>query len=333
MSEKKNTEDALNGTESFSYISVYGGVNSDFTKLDLSKFNVRFLQVNNSEFEEYLQKTSPEESGVKSRNQTYFDNLKKEIHKGSGLWALVPIDINVPVDESIFYKIFESLLCMFPSAFRLISILNCQVIDSQYLSWIALTGLDHRFDRHSTDNYLELDPQELDLIQRQLLADLTNSGTPKYLETMILSYVLSFSHNQYPHFSFLGLCICLESLVKSSTEISYQIRRACGVLLGEDIASGQVVFDNVKKIYNLRSKIAHGDDYKYEKVNEYLPYLRALASQIIQDLKVHRITKHENINAKITHLGFGQKDQMSIHGSKLWQLEKTREILFQKLPK
>ena len=70
-------------------------------------------------------------------------------------------------------------------------------------------------------------------------------------------------------------------------------------------------FFNIKKIYNLRSKIVHGSDFDWEKLDNYLVYLECLVSKIIVELLIHKIDNSKTINTMLTELGFGQKYQLS----------------------
>jgi hypothetical protein len=81
-----------------------------------------------------------------------------------------------------------------------------------------------------------------------------------------MQYFTDVLHTQKPSY-YLSLSICLESLFSlGNEELTFQLAARIGWLLHPNEAKSRMgIFKMMKDIYNLRSKIVHGDAYKTEE--------------------------------------------------------------------
>src|SRR5690606_24703634 len=71
------------------------------------------------------------------------------------------------------------------------------------------------------------------------------------------------------------------------------------------------IYNNINKLYKVRSKIIHGEKYDAPKILKYLSPLKSIVSRTIIELLVHNITDKKELNSKITELGYGGRDKIS----------------------
>jgi hypothetical protein len=100
----------------------------------------------------------------------------------------------------------------------------------------------------------------------------------------------------------------METIVEGKEQLSYRIRRNFALLNGSTVEECRLIEKNVQKIYELRSKLVHGETSKtYEELQPNFNYLRSLISFAIIELintgSIDRIT----LNQKINELGYGDK--------------------------
>lgn len=98
------------------------------------------------------------------------------------------------------------------------------------------------------------------------------------LELPIHYFNKSYIEPYTPRDSLVDLVISLESLYLKgeSQELGYKLRMRMTILLAEGFEKRKEIVDNVKKVYNLRGQIVHGEnnpviDYKFLfKIREYV---------------------------------------------------------------
>ena len=78
----------------------------------------------------------------------------------------------------------------------------------------------------------------------------------------------------------------------------------------------KLIFKNVDGIYDLRSKIVHGDKYSDQKIFEFYEYLQSIVSLTIIELLIHNIKDNVELNSKINTLGYGQRKFISMNWKK-----------------
>lgn len=96
-------------------------------------------------------------------------------------------------------------------------------------------------------------------------------------------------------FRYVARATCLEALLCSgSAELTYQLATRAGWLLQPcDSEARYAIFTDVKKYYDLRSRIIHGDEYKLTDLDDYgaklLALIRGLLGKIIVDDSLHKM--------------------------------------------
>ncbi len=106
--------------------------------------------------------------------------------------------------------------------------------------------------------------------------------------------------------AFLNLMISLEALyTKSNQELSFRLARNCAILLGTNYENSQMIFRDIKELYNKRNKLIHGKskhgEITQEDVNKCSNYVRSSIKKFIE-LK----EGHDELLNKLDTLGFGQ---------------------------
>lgn len=132
----------------------------------------------------------------------------------------------------------------------------------------------------------------------------------KYVENAIKNYIGAFDA-QHKHFKFLSLCICLECLITETTELLYRISRGASIIIGTNPDTSFIIFNNIKEIYKLRSKIVHGSNFDESKLENYINYLQCLVSKIVVELLIHNVEDSKCLNSQFTKLGFGDRKKIS----------------------
>jgi hypothetical protein len=127
-----------------------------------------------------------------------------------------------------------------------------------------------------------------------------------YIGIAIENYLTSFN-SSHLHYQYLTLCIALESIIHGDNEVTYRLRRTIAVLCGKDVFNCNIIFENLNKLYKLRSKIIHGEEYNIEKVQEYMQPLKAIVSRAIIELLIHNIPTNKELNENVTRLAFGDR--------------------------
>ena len=277
----------MKGTE----IIIISNIESD---LSLIKFpNVEIVDLNNFPFS----KDGQSESIKKNIEYEFlFDKSKRFVIKTDDKYPMHSI-----------HKTFSFLKVLFPSSLKIE-----YFVDGIYNENNFVTTYYHNTDLNdsSKEDYLHFDELKIPLINDFIVNTFSDFYKIGYIENSIKNYIGSFDAS-HKHFRFLSLCICLECLINETSELLYRISRGCSIICGEDKEKANLIFFNIKKIYNLRSKIVHGSDFDWEKLDNYLVYLECLVSKIIVELLIHKIDNSKTINTMLTELGFGQKYQLS----------------------
>jgi hypothetical protein len=91
--------------------------------------------------------------------------------------------------------------------------------------------------------------------------------------------------------AFVDLCICLESLIESQTEISFRFAMCLAKVTG--LKNAEEVSELLSDLYDLRSKVVHGSDStkEHKKVEPNAAKLR-LAARAILTAYILFITEH-----------------------------------------
>lgn len=132
-------------------------------------------------------------------------------------------------------------------------------------------------------------------------------------ESKFLKLAIEQFNNSYIAISlesaFLNLMIALEALYTEETrELSFRLARNCAIMLGTNYENAQIIFDDMKKLYDKRSKLVHGTSNKItqEDVDKCRDYVRCSIKKFIGVKE-----KHIEILKKLDNLGFGQYNSHS----------------------
>lgn len=273
------------------------------TKKQLDVFDFpefKILNVHDQEFKKILQITdTPSEEfwDVIVEEQKYLDEPR---------FAIVQKDLTKPISIRKVYDVYNFLKVLFPSALEIEFILSYNF--NLNLRFNSAFQLDNSFA--AVDSYADYDERKVAAINKFINQTFDRYTEINYINISKINYINAYESSHF-HFSFIAFCITLESLINGNNELLYRISRATALLCGSDVEACNIIFGNVKKIYNLRSRIVHGSDFDENLVSKYLYYLECICSKVLTELMIHNIEDHKSINEKFTILGFGYRNEIS----------------------
>jgi hypothetical protein len=285
-------------------IAIFTACDAPLEELDLRFINVKFLRLEDllSEVSTKLGESAAAEVDVSKKRWL---SRWAPMH----LRCLVPIDFNIVLQGGVYNRILQILLIAYPSDFRALSIVR-----------FTATGPNTVFNEETEVNILfwrqndmrqplKLESQKLPAL-RKLFEVYFKTGIPKYLIHCIDSYTSHF-YEWKMSLAYLSLCICFEALAEGKEQITYRVRRNLSIINGNTIEMSNSVYRNVGFLYDLRSKIVHGEEYDVPLLEEYLPYLKVLIASTILELISHNIGDRQELNDRINRIGFGEKIKLS----------------------
>lgn len=288
-------------------IPILSGSYFDLSKFDFSFKNIRIMNISSKEFEDYIESQQPD---FKASNMIFFEEIKEIINlEYDQKYAIVYNDPKKEFNYQDLLNVWKFLLIIFPSDLQIEHEVHFDFEDnffqrSHMTSW----------NKQITGEYpgeplfaMEEDVMEINNYAKIVFNRLNLSN---YIGIAIENYITSYSAS-HMHYQYLTLCIALESIIFGNQELTYRLRRTVAILCGKDEWNCKNIFDNLNKLYSLRSKIIHGEDYRLDKVLEYMTPLRAIVSRTIIELLLHNITKNEQLNQRITEIGFGDRQKIS----------------------
>lgn len=248
---------------------------------------IKFLKQTNSE-NEYVYKKIFEQSKIDKED--YYAVLNKDYSK--------------PSSKSV-YDTFHLLKILFPSCLEIHTVITYNFnLKLKFNSYY-----EANYSYYQKEYYLDYDANKTEIINDFIKKYHKNIFENILIGRMSINYMNAYEAS-HQHFSYLAFCIILESLIKGNSELIYRISRACSILCGNNSTDGNLILENIKKIYTLRSKIIHGEEFNDEKIQEYLYYIECLCSKIIIELMIHNCDL-DLLNQKFTELGFGQRNLIS----------------------
>lgn len=158
----------------------------------------------------------------------------------------------------------------------------------------------YRNTSHELYQVSSLEMQELERFVRDTRIPFTEPSLQLALELLELSYDIDDLR-----LSFLALMVGLETLLNpSSQEITHRVSRNAAVLLWESKEGSKKVFDNIKELYDKRSRIVHSGksgDLTRDDLLELRHYLRESIK------KMHSINKGRDVILDLLNCqGYGQ---------------------------
>lgn len=293
---------------------------SDISKLEFPKF--RIVNTKSEFFKKFLADTEvPEFSFALEINESFEEDGKER-------YAIINKDLSQKFRNRKIYDVFHFLVLLFPSNLAVDYIVDFNFADGKlvYKSSFKTDIFDE-----VNEGFLRFNEDKSNIINDFIKNYSQTYNDIGYLKSSIQNYMNAFDNTHYYHFSYIALCISLESITNGNTELLYRIRRNVAVICGKDTETSQIIFDNISTIYKLRSKIVHGSDFSDEKVYEYLKYLKSIVSKTIIELLIHNIPSLELLNEKITSLGFGDRDRLSKNWKEILLNDSVEEIIYEKI--
>lgn len=295
---------------------------SNLEKLKFPEFNI--INTKSEEFNQFLAKTKvPKFSFALEITESAEDDGKER-------FAIINKNCSKTFGDKKIYDVFNFLVLMFPSNLTIEHIVDFKFKGDEQELIYESSFRTEIFNREE-EGFLKFNEEKAQIINEFIQKYSHTYQEINYLKSATQHYMNAFDNLQYYHFSFLALCISLESITNGQTELIYRIRRNIAVICGKSTETSQIIFDNINTIYSLRSKIVHGSDFSDQKVYDYLTYLQSIVSKTIIELLIHNVTNLELLNKKITSLGFGDRDKLSEDWSEILLNDHIEEIIYEKL--
>lgn len=129
--------------------------------------------------------------------------------------------------------------------------------------------------KNSIEKFINVKIEEKSI--KNFLDDFENIFNAIIDNKILVSIIDIYNSNLYTNnerIIFINLVSCLEMLlISGNNELRYKISRGVAVLLSEDKESGRELFDKMKILYDIRSKLVHEGEYDYEKfLNRFKVY-------------------------------------------------------------
>ena len=310
---KKNIAEK-NAVKSQLVIAVFDSCSSDILRLDLSWLNLKIFELEDPEFKKLI-------ASISFKNDHHdwaldnFGEFEKMLSDESGdhpyLYAFVPVDFSSPVSKKTFRQIEELLLVMFPSDFQLRNLLSYHEEEKGKFTishWSPRDAYSQWWIKGENggleDFLLSFDKAETERVNKFFRLAWERLEKLSYLQLGIRSYVNSFSQ-QFDEMKFIGICITLESLTNSTTEVTHRIGRTCAVVNADSPEDGNTIYFNTNQFYSLRSAIVHGNNHK--NLSKYFFNLQALVSRTLIELITLNVPDREKLSELVNESGYGSK--------------------------
>lgn len=292
----------------------------DLSKFDFSIASIRILNIQSKEFKEYIKGLNP---AFEKGNFSFFDLIIKNIHHDvDSRFAIVKDDYKQFSKQEI-YNVHILLLILFPSGLQIENIVHF-VEEKNFVQRSSMSSLETKYT--TVDNYLYFDDDFLKEANEFINLVFTRIDYSNYIGLSIENYMNSFNVSHL-HFSYIALCMSLENLINGNQELSYRLKRTTSILCGNTEENSNVIFKNLGKVYTLRSKIVHGENYTPQEIYTKIEYLQNLVSRALIELLIHNIPSNKDLDSITTTLGFGQQNKLSAN----WKLFKINVMTFHKI--
>lgn len=306
--------------ETFVVFAAVGGTYVDFRNINLTPWGIQGGFVESSETEKFIRSISMKDQD--ERNWKLIKNATQGIGDGIGMhgdWQhinlLWPLDLDNPPSEHDYFEAIEALRVIHPSEIYIRNILDAQYFKGQgfyFGSWATYSSYNWHKYENPKDHYFIYPEEQLKDTNEFLAYFKLNYSKRDYIRNAIRYYSDSFRVNS-SEMSFICLCICLETVVPGKEQLSYRFRRNLSVLCSESIESGKRIYEKAKRLYEYRSRLVHSGmmSKDFKKFDLFFEYAQILASRMILEMLLHDIPDIEELDKKITEIGFGQKGEIS----------------------
>ncbi len=282
------------------------------TDFDLSRFDFSFrdifvYEIRSNEFKEYIRLLSPDNF---EHNFHFIYHLIEEINfDHEKFYAVIKKDLENSFNQKEIDNVHKLLLIVFPSDLQVLHIINYDNGEG-FFQPLSMSSWNQRVTGEFPGEFLILIDEYVEEVNEFIKLVFERLSETNYLGISIYHYLSSFDASHI-HYQYIALCMVLESMISGSQELTYRLKRNTAVLVGAKSYNCKKIFNNLNKIYDLRSKIVHGELYDAAKIAEYLPYIRTMASRVIIELLLHNFQNNTELNQRITELGYGGKFQIT----------------------
>ena len=309
-------------------IPILSGSQFDLSKFDFSFKNIYIYDIQSVDFERHIESLQP---NLKQHNLKSFKKITEQIHSEfDKRYAIVNKNPKADYNYQDILNVLYFLLIIFPCDLQIEHTIHFHE-ENGCMQSSSMTSWHKRATIGNPEELLFASEEDIPEINEFAKIYFDRSNFKNYIAFAIENYLTSFTASHI-HYQYLTLCIALESTLYGENELSYRLRRNVAILCGQDVSCCKRIYENIKSIYSLRSKIVHGEKYSIEKVQEYLKPLRAIVSRTIIELIIHNIPDAEKLNEVITPLAFGDRSKIT----KTWKsyklnyftiLESNRKLL------
>lgn len=294
----------LHRNKNYFFCILYGFDIDTILKLDYRSFGLQAIKIFSPEFD------------LLSKHITSFPKILEEDFDLFKFYHAHDISLLfISEKEENIYDFYDFLRLLRPSKIDLWLTFSSTYINyeiegksfeehqtSGYSTW---TSIHQLYDQLLENDIFYLNKADTLFANKILKKYRELSKNPSYVKFMSL-YRRAY-HEEKDYFKFLLLFMIVESLIvdNETTGVVYKIRRLCAVVVGENLADCEMIYNKTKDAYNIRSKLVHSA--KNEIANaKYLPFLHSLVSE----LGVMILICNLNIDELFTlanKLGFAQK--------------------------
>ena len=304
---------------SYIYFASVGGTYVDFSHLDLSPWGIKGGLIESSKTEEFIRSIS-----LKDQVDRIWEQIKEITQGADGggrhvdweyINLLWPVDLDNPPKESDFFEAIEAIRVAHPSELYIHNIIDAEYFEGKVTSFGSWsTYRSYRWNKYQKleDHYFNYPEEHLEETNNFLALYKKNYEKRDYIRNAIRYYSDSFRVNS-PEMAFICLCICLETIVPGKEQLSYRFRRNLAVLCSESAEKGKRIFKKANQLYTYRSKLVHSgmSSKDFKRFDLFFEYAQILASRMIIEMLLHDIPKIEDLDKRITELGFGQCREVS----------------------
>lgn len=152
-----------------------------------------------------------------------------------------------------------------------------------------------------TDNIYKINETQIERFSNEYL-DLKIENT--LAKKIKMYFDQSFRLNQ-EEIRYILLVTALESALNNSTEqISHTFSRHLAMIISKDRINFQENYKKIKKLYNFRSEIVHGLEYKKELLNENIIKLRDYVRKTIFYINKHTFGQNKELFEYLNGMGY-----------------------------
>ncbi len=301
------------------YFASVAGTYFDFSKLDLSPWGIQGGFIEKKETESFIKSISSHD--MSDENWKHIKNISQKGY-GSGMHAdwetmnlLCPIDVDSPPSQDDYFEAVEAIRLAHPSEVYIYNIFDANYVKDigiSFSSWSTYDSFNWYKYSKPEDHYFNCIGEELEETNKFLALFKKRNPSRNYINNAIRYYSDSFNVNS-PEMSFVCLCICLEAIVPGKEQLSFRFRRNLAVLCGESDVNSQHIYERAKNLYNYRSKLVHSgmSSKDFKQFDSFFKYAQFLASRMIIEMLLHDIPAIEELDKRVTGLGFGDGNLIS----------------------